>query len=408
MSETLPGALSEEPLYPMDRGGCPFDPPAELTDLLDHEPVSRVRIWDGSTPWLVTRHEDARAVLSDQRFSADVRRDGYPPVSAAQKARRERSRPFIAMDDPEHARFRKMLIGEFTMRHTESLRPMVTEVVDELLDRMAAGPRPVDLVSAFTLPLPSMVICRMLGVPYADHEFFQRISASLLNNRTDPQVALAAGDELTGYLLRLVRAKDSEPGDDLISRLVVRRVRTGEITDAELVGMLNLLLIAGHETTANQLALGTLTLLRHPDQAAELRATDDPEVVKGAVEELLRLLTVVHSGRRRVATEDVEIGGVTIHAGDGVVVAGEVANRDPEAFPEPAQLDIHRPARHHVAFGYGVHQCLGQPLARLELQIAYPALLKRFPDLAVTEKVEDLAFRDEMLVYGLHELPVTW
>ncbi|MCW2721797.1 cytochrome P450 [Pseudonocardia sp.] len=409
----MTGTLAERPNtealhYPMSRGGCPFDPPAALQELRETEPISRVRIWDGSTPWLITRHEDARAVLADQRFSADFRKDGYPPTSPGQKVRRAKVRSFISMDDPEHARYRKMLISEFTVKHTESLRPMITEVVGELLDTMAAGPKPVDLVQAFTLPLPSMVICRMLGVPYSDHAFFQRISAKLLNNTTAPQEALAATDELSDYLLKLVHAKDADPRDDLTSRLVLRRMRTGEIDADELVAMLNLLLIAGHETTANQLALGTLTLLQHPEQADELRTTDDPALVGGAVEELLRLLTIVHSGRRRVATEDVEIGGVTIRAGDGVVVAGEVANRDPQAFDDPDELNIHRSARHHVAFGFGVHQCLGQPLARLELQIAYPALLRRFPDLAVTEKVEDLPFRDEMLVYGLHELPVTW
>ena len=404
----MTGTLAGRPLYPMDRGTCPFDPPAQLMDLRETEPVSRVRIWDGSTPWLVTRHADARAVLADQRFSVDFRRDGYPATSPGLKERRKRTRSFIAMDDPEHARFRKMLIPEFTVKHTQGLRPMITEVVGELLDAMEAGPRPVDLVRAFTLPLPSMVICRMLGVPYADHGFFQRISATLLDNTTAPEVAVAAGDELSDYLLDLVHAKDAEPGDDLTSRLVVDRMRTGEVTDHDVVGMLNLLLIAGHETTANQLALGTLTLLRHPDQAAALRDTDDPALVSNAVEELLRLLTVVHSGRRRVATEDVEIGGVTIRAGEGVIVAGEVANRDPEVFDHPDELDIHRSARHHVAFGFGVHQCLGQPLARVELQIAYPALLRRFPTLAVAAELSELPFRSEMLVYGLHALPVTW
>lgn len=206
-------------------------------------------------------------------------------------------------------------------------------------------------------------------------------------------MALAATDELNAYLHALVEAKGREPGDDLISRLVVERVRTGEIDADELVGMVNLLLIAGHETTANQLALGTLTLLQHPDQAAEVRDSDDPDVVNSAVEELLRLLTVVHSGRRRVATEDVEFGGVTIRAGEGVIVAGEVANRDPEVFDNPDELDIHRSARHHVAFGFGVHQCLGQPLARAELEVAYPALLRRFPTLALATGVEDLVMR---------------
>jgi cytochrome P450 len=394
------------PLYPMARE-CPFDPPAEVRALREESPVSRVRIWDGSSPWLVTRYDDVRAVLADQRFSSDVDSPGYPATSAGVKARRKESRSFIAMDDPDHARYRKMLIGEFTVRRTESLRPLVEETVTELLDAMETLPQPVDLVEAFALPLPSMVICRMLGVPYSDHAFFQEHSKALLDVTVRADAAKHANDELRGYLAELVAAKEREPGDDLLSRLVERRIHTGELTADDAVGMAFLLLVAGHETTANMIGLGTLTLLRHPDQAAEIRG-GDPATVAAAVEELLRLLTVVHTGRRRAATEDVEIGGVLIRAGEGVIAAGESANRDPGQFANPDELDIHRRGNHHVAFGFGVHQCLGQPLARLELQIAYPALLRRFPDLRPAVPVEEIPFRDEMVVYGVHALPVRW
>jgi cytochrome P450 len=410
MSETLaerPDA-GAPPLFPMDRGGCPFVLPTPLTELREHDPISRVRIWDGSTPWLVTRHADARAVLADPRFSIDFGKPGYPPVGPGRLVRLKQRRSFVSMDDPEHARFRKMLIPYFTARHTESLRPMVTEVVGELLDRMAAGPRPVDLVEAFALPLPSMVICRMLGVPYIDHAFFHHITATQLSNRTPSDVAEAAGIELIEYLHHLVRAKITDPGDDLISRLVLQRLRTGELDEDQLVGMINVLLVAGHETTANQLALGTLMLLGNPRQAAQLRESDDPALAVSAAEELLRLVNVAHSGRRRVATEDVEIGGVRIRAGDGVIVTSDTANSDPRMFDGPDELDLHRKARNHLSFGFGTHQCLGAPLARLELQVAYPALLRRFRDLAVAVEVEDLRFRGDMLIYQVRELPVTW
>lgn len=401
--------LTDQPHFPMTRGTCPFDPPPDLGGLREHAPVSRVTLWNGTSAWLLTRHADVRAALAEPRLSADMRRPGYPLISPARAGRAAQEHPsFIVLDDPEHSRLRKMLISDFTVRSTESLRPMITGIVDDLLDAMAAGPRPADLVTAFALPLPSMVICRMLGVPYVDHGFFQSVSARLLTSSSAPEEVRAAVEELRDYLRVLVEAKVAEPTDDLLGRLARRRIHSGELSVDEAVSMAVLLLIAGHETTANQLALGTLVLLEHPEQAAELRDTDDPQVVARAVEELLRLLTIVHNARARVATEDVEIGGVLIRAGEGVLASSESANRDPDAFPEPDHLDIHRSARHHVAFGFGVHQCLGQPLARLELQIAYPALLRRFPDLRVTTEPGALSYKTDKVVYGVHEVPVTW
>jgi cytochrome P450 len=399
----------QDPQYPMARQ-CPFDPPQELADIQAEEPVRRVSLWDGSHPWLVTRHADVRAVLADQRFSADTLKPGYPPSSPGQLARRKDSPSFIAMDDPDHAFFRRMLITEFSVKAVNRLRPMIEEAVDELLDAMAAGPQPADLVEAFALPLPSLVICRMLGVPYADHPFFQSRSHTIVDTRSSVEDTLVASDELRGYLEGLVaereeRARTGVEVDDLLGRLAARHVVPGEITREQAGSMGLLLLIAGHETTANMIALGTLTLLRDPEQAARVRSGD---AVSGAVEELLRLLTVTHLGRRRVATEDVELGGVLIRAGEGVIAAGEIANRDPETFPSPDDLDVERSPNHHVAFGHGVHQCLGQQLARVELQVAYPALLGRFPELRVDVPVEDIPFRDQMIVYGVHELPVRW
>jgi cytochrome P450 len=397
---------SAEPAYPMART-CPFDPPAELAQLRAEKPVTRTRLWDGSSPWLVTRYEDVRSLLADPRVSADTRLPSYPFLSPGLRARGQVSRAFIGMDDPDHARYRKMVISDFTVRGTESLRPLVEKIVDDLLDAMESGPRPVDLVEAFALPLPSMVICQMLGVPYADHDFFQDRSRAILDLSADPQKAVRANDELQEYLTTLIAEKEAEPADDILGRLAQRYVSTGRLSRSEAARTALLLLVAGHETTANMIAFGTLTLLKHPEQAAEVR-DGGTAVVKSAVEELLRLLTVVHTGRRRVALEDIEIGGVTIRAGEGIIAAGESANRDPSVFESPDELDIHRGSNHHVAFGFGVHQCLGQPLARLELQIAYPALLRRFPDLHLAVPLEDIRYRDEMAVYGVRELPVSW
>ncbi|MDL5159168.1 cytochrome P450 [Actinomycetospora termitidis] len=405
MTATSELATTEVPHYPMARQ-CPFDPPRELGAIQAEESIRRVTIWDGSRPWLVTRHDDVRAVLADQRFSADNLTSGYPATSAAVGARRRNVPSFIAMDDPQHAFFRKMLISEFSVKAIRALRPMIEQTVDELLDGMAASAQPVDLVQAFALPLPSLVICRMLGVPYADHPFFQSRSHALVNTESGVEESVAASNELLHYLEGLIAEREASGSeDDMLGRLAVRHVLTGEITREQAASMGLLLLVAGHETTANMIALGTLLLLQDPEQAARVR---EGLSVEGAVEELLRLLTVTHFGRRRVATEDVELGGVTIRAGEGVVAAAEIANRDPEVFADPDALDVDRSPNHHVAFGHGVHQCLGQQLARVELQVAYPALLRRFPTLRVDTPLDDVAFRDAMVVYGVHALPVTW
>lgn len=394
------------PTFPMPRAAqCPFDPPPQLREVDD---VSRVQIWNGETPWLITGYDHLRTMMSDQRFSADNRRDGYPHQSESVQSRRKTNRSFIAMDDPEHDRHRRMLTRNFMIKRVAALRPQVQRIVDELIDDMLAGPTPADLVTALALPVPSLVICQLLGVPYADHDFFQACSKKLITRETPVDEAVATSEELRSYLLDLIAAKQKSPTDDMIGGLVVGQLANGELTVGEIADMSVLMLIAGHETTANMIALGTLALLEHPDQLAELRDSDDPKLIANAVEELLRYLSIVHGGRRRVATEDIEIGGRLIRAGEGVILATDAANRDGAAFPDPDRLDIHREARHHVAFGYGVHQCLGQPLARMELQVVYGTLYRRIPTLRLAIPFEDLRFKHDMIVYGVHSLPVSW
>jgi hypothetical protein len=393
------------PHYPMPRAaGCPFDPPPALRA---QAPISRVRLWDGSTPWLVTRYEDQRTLLADPRISADNTRPNHPYQSPAALERRRQSRTFISMDDPEHARLRRMITATFAVKHVEALRPTVRAIVDGLIDDMLAGPKPVDLVQAFALPVPSLVICELLGVPYADHGFFQTNSSILIKRTTPPMEARAATERLITYLDRLIGDKLTHPVDDLLSTLAAR-TGSGELSRREAADMGMLLLIAGHETTANMIALGTLALLQHPDQLDRLRGSDDPKVIASAVEELLRYLNIAHGGRRRVALEDIEIDGVTIRAGEGLILANDSANRDPAAFPDPDRLDLGRNARHHVAFGFGVHQCLGQPLARLELQVVYGTLYRRIPNLRSAVDLDEIPFKHDGSVYGVYELPVTW
>jgi len=400
-------ARSAAPEFPMARGRCPFDPPPELGRRLREQPVSRVRIWDGSEPWLFTRYDDVRAVLTDPRVSADPDLPGYPSQTPGVKARRARFKAFIGMDDPEHAAQRRLLTGDFMVKKIERMRPRIQQIADELVDGMLAGPKPADLVQALALPLPSLVICELLGVPYADRDFFHRCSKVLVSRDATAEQSLAAAEELLGYLGQLVEKKIGDPADDVFSRLATGQVATGAMTVEEAAAMGQLLLVAGHETTANMIALGTVALLENPDQLAIVREADDA-LLANAVEELLRYLTIVHSGRRRVALEDMEIGGCPVRKGDGLVAATDIANRDETQFPEPEKLDVTRKARQHVAFGYGVHQCLGQPLARVELQVVYRTLYRRIPSLRLAAPVDELNFKHDMVVYGVHELPVTW
>jgi cytochrome P450 len=402
-------APAEIPGFPMPRpAGCPFTPPPAVLAMQAEAPIGRVRLWDGSSPWLVTRYAEQRALLADPRISRDTERSGFPHSTVAAREREKASRTFISMDDPEHARLRRMVTGRFTIKRVEELRPAVQRIVDGLIDDMLAGPSPVDLVEAFALPVPSLVICELLGVPYADHDFFQANSSIIVHRESSPAAARDASGRLHDYLDGLIAEKLADPRDDLLSRLAIEHVKTHELTRREAANIGVLLLIAGHETTANMIALGTLALLEHPRQLAALRDADDPKLVAGAVEELLRYLTIVHFGLRRVALADIEIGDRVIRAGDGVIMATVAGNRDEQAFANPGRLDIHRDARRHVAFGFGVHQCLGQPLARVELQVVYGTLYRRIPSLRRAADLEQIPFKDDGLVYGVYNLPVTW
>ncbi len=394
------------PAFPMTRArGCPFDPPPAARTLQDETPLARVRLADGSTPWLVTRYAEQRALLADPRISSDAGNPGYP--SGVQRMQGGSPISFILMDDPEHARQRRMVTAAFTIKRVAAMRPTVQGIVDDLIDAMLAGPKPVDLVDAFALPVPSLVICALLGVPYADHEFFQANSKVMIRRDAEPEERAAGHRALIGYLDDLMGEKLARPADDLLSGLA-QRVTAGELARSDAAQMGVLLLLAGHETTANMIALGTLALLEHPDQLALLRDNDDPALVASSVEELLRYLNITHNGRRRVALADIEIAGETIRAGEGVIMANDIGNRDVTQFADPDRLDLTRDARHHVAFGFGVHQCLGQPLARMELQVVYSTLYRRMPTLRLAADLADIPFKHDGAVYGVYELPVTW
>ena len=394
--------------FPVQR--CPFGPPAEYERMRGEAPVVPIRLPTGRTVWGVTRHAEAQWLLTDPRVSTDSTRESFPTLGdeeAGERMAEIHPGMFIDMDPPEHDVYRRMLISEFSVKRIRAMRPGIEATARELLDAMVAGDRPADLVADFGLALPSLVICQLLGVPYEDRELFQSRTRRMVDFVDESGASAAAMMEIHEYLDGLVARAEEAPGDDLLGRLVRERRATGELAHDELVGMMFLLLVAGHETTANMIPVSVLTLLRHPDQLAALK--EDPSLWPGAVEELLRYQSVVDwAAFDRMALADIQVGDRTIRAGDGLFVLGLSANRDERAFPEPDTFDIRRGARNHVAFGYGVHQCLGQNLARAELEIALRALFEQVPGLRPAADVADLPFRFGAPIFGLAALPVTW
>ncbi|MFD4369405.1 cytochrome P450 [Rhodococcus sp. NPDC058521] len=410
MSESVTDTRNTDAHYfPMDRDSrCPFAPPEETRQLREANPVSRVKIWDGSTPWLVTGHAEQKALLSDPRISVDESLPGFPHWNEGMAANvKMRPKSVFNSDGAEHTRFRRMMTRAFTFKRVTALRPHVQQTTDELLDAMLAGPKPADLVAAVALPLPSLVICQMLGVPYENHDFFQENAVKSVDRYATPEDNMQAFGAMFMFMHELVQEKMSNPTDDVLSDFA-RQAKDGEIDAAEAAQMGLGMLIAGHETSANMIALGTLALLENPEQLAIFRDSDDEAVLANAVEEMMRYLGIIHNGQRRIATEDIEISGQKISAGDGVIMELSSSNWDPAAFPEPAKLDLRRTASHHTGFGFGPHQCIGQQLARVELQIFYSTIFRRIPTLAAARPIEDIEFKSDRLAYGVYELPVTW
>ncbi|WP_406281389.1 cytochrome P450 [Nocardia sp. NBC_00881] len=392
---------------PMERNAGPFDPPREITRLREARPVSPMVFPDGHEGWLVTGYDAVRRLMADTRFSS--RQDigilhvpyETPGMPVATEPSPQIPGLFIAMDPPDHTRLRRMLTGAFTVKRMKQLEEHIIDITERQLDEMEQLTPPVDLVKEFALPVPSLVICELLGVPYEDRETFQVNSAKFLVKDQPLDEKMAAYGAMTTYLAELVTRKRAEPGDDILSDLA----RQDDLTIEELVGIAFLLLLAGHETTANMLALGTFALLEHPEQLAELRA--DPDLMPDAVEELLRYLSVADIFYR-YATEDIELGGETIGKGSTVVVSLLAANHDPQRFDNPGTLDIRREARGRLAFGHGIHTCLGQQLARIEMRAGFEGLLRRFPTLELAIPADEVKLRTDMNIYGVHELPVTW
>jgi anaerobic selenocysteine-containing dehydrogenase/cytochrome P450 len=404
VSPDLPG-------YPYQRE-CPYRPSAQTARLRAPGPMMKVRLYDGKTAWLVTGPAQARALLADKRMSSLAHYPNYPVLDERHlhmRATREMAQEedggfagvLFGVDPPEHTRQRQQLLPSFTARRVAVHRPEIQRIVDEHLDAMLDRQPPVDLMTAFAVPVPMKVVCAFLGVPYADREHFEGPATELF----DPEHADEAMERLTGYLDRLILAKETDPGNGLLDDLIAGYVRTGQLTRADLVPFALAILVAGTVTSTSTIALGTLALLDTPGQYAAL--VTDPGLVPDAVEEILRHVSLVEQ-LARVATEDIEIDGHVIKAGDGILVSFAGANLDPSVTTHPGELDITRPPSNHLAFSYGIHHCMGHNLARLELDIAFRTLVQRIPTLRPAVPVDQIPWFYDFTVPRLLSFPVTW
>jgi cytochrome P450 len=392
--------LTPLPGLPMQRPNK-FDPPTELASIRDEQPLRRMVFADGHVGWLATGHAEVRAVLGDQRFSSRYELLHLPyAMGGVSELMPAAPGDLSGVDAPHHTRYRRLLAGKFTVRRMRQLSERIEQIVDEMLDAMDRHGSPVDLVTAYAQPVPAQVICEMLGVPLEDRDRFQAHAATMSSLDATEQQLTKAWVEITEYIAGLVRAKRSDPTDDLLSDMT-----DSDLTEDELAGLGAFLLGAGLMTTANMIALGFFALSQHPDQLQAWRA--DPGITDQAIEELMRYLTITPI-TVRAAIEGAEIDGHLIKAGESVALSMQAANRDPLRFPDPDTLDLRRNARGQLGFSFGIHQCLGQHLARAEMRVALPALLTRFPTMRLAVPAEDVPMRDDCDIYGVYRLPVEW
>ncbi|MEV5573166.1 cytochrome P450 [Spirillospora sp. NPDC052269] len=406
-----PTTPADAPDYPLTRE-CPYRAPDGTADLHAAGPLQRVRLYDGRTTWLATGPAEVRALLSDKRMSSRSDFPDYPVLDErhlhmrgtremAQEEEGGFAGALFGVDPPEHTRQRQLLIPHFTARRVAVHGPEIQRIVDERIDAMLAQGPPADLMPAFAAPIPMMVVCAFLGVPYEDREHFEKPARDLF----DPGRADAAMEELTGYLERLVGERRSDLRNGLLADLLDDRVAGGAMAVGEAVQFAFAILVAGTVTSTSAIALGTLALLDTPGQYDALRA--DPDLIPGAVDEILRHASLVEQ-LARVATEDVEVAGEVVKAGDGLLVSFAAANLDPSVTSHPGEFDVTRPPDHHFAFGYGLHRCLGHNLASLELEIVFRSLTERLPGLRPAVPVAEIPAFNDATVQKLLAFPVTW
>ncbi|MFJ6538383.1 cytochrome P450 [Paenarthrobacter sp. NPDC091711] len=404
MSQNVIGETESLSFFPMDRG-CPFAPPPELVKIAKTTPTPEVRLWNDTTIHLLTKWADIRAAYSDSRFSANDKSPGYPRITPS-NANTMDPQVFLRLDPPQQLQQRRMVTKYFTANAVQKWRPHIEDITAKLIAEMRADGNSADLVADFAAKLPAYLICDILGVPRSERPRFQGHAEVLFGNSATPEEAYASIRMMENFLRGLLRERQAEPRDDLISQLVQEQLDTGNIDERHLGGILDLLLNAGHDTTASMIAMSMGLLLQDADAADRLR--NDETVLATGVEELIRMLGPVELTQTRVAVDDVEVGGQQFHAGDGILPVISMANRDPEVFENPDTLQLDRKDNPHLSFGYGTHQCLGQNLARLELQIILPTLLREFPTMRLAIRPEDIVPNNGYTIFGIKSLPVVW
>jgi cytochrome P450 len=384
-----------------------FAPPQSAQDIRARCPVSKVRLPNGGTAWLVAGYEEARWVLSHAAVSNDPSRPGAPVVTGERKQYRKEPGFFVDSDAPEHTRLRSMLVGEFNVKRINNMRSGIQRNAETLIDAMLAGGNCTDIVESLALPLACMTICQLLGAPADDHRFLQHIRKSLVNVEAPANERKEAFTQLHDYLIRLVDQRRTEPADDLIGRLVENQFNQGRLTHEELTGMTMLLLFTGFETAANMIAVGLAALLHFEDQRRLLEA--DPALLPSAVEEMLRYYsTAALEMAGRSATAEMEVGGVRVMPGEGLIIQPWLANHDERVMEDPDSFRITRGFRRHLSFGFGPHQCLGQNLVRAQMEIAIGTVLRRIPGMELECAAEELELSSQSAAFGLTVLPVRW
>ncbi|WP_415394378.1 cytochrome P450 (plasmid) [Rhodococcus globerulus] len=391
------------PPFPFKRE-CPFTPPAEY-DELRSQPLHRVQLPTGGHAWIATRYDDVVALLTSTSVSSDPSHVNFPALGIGEREAAIRARPFIRMDGAEHSRYRRAFLSEFTARRIRPMRPAVQSIVDAAIDEFEGQDKPANYVRHIANVVSTGTICQLLGVPDADYEYFRdvvRISGSRRSSAAEVGGALQSLFELIDGL---VEWRMREPGEDLLSRFVLRNLVEGEFERHEVRAALAMVVIAARETTTGTIALGTLQLLQRRDLIEQIKA--DPDLVPGAVDELLRFTTVSDTLPLRVATRDIDVSGSLIREGDGIICLLGAANHDPAKFPNPQELDFRREAR-HLTFGHGAHACFGANLAQMEMQCLYGSLFTRLPGLALATPLADVEFKHEAASFGVEEMLVTW
>ncbi|KAL4872326.1 hypothetical protein BDV12DRAFT_162006 [Aspergillus spectabilis] len=397
------------PNFPFARSKA-AEPPAEFTELRSACPISRVKLWDKSEPWLVVKHEDVCNILTDTRLSKERQRPGYPEMTPGGKAAAKNHPTFVDMDPPDHMRQRSMVAKFFSQEHVNSLKPLITATVSSFLDKLVEKgcDAPVNLIEQFSLPIPSLVIYHILGIPVEDITYLTETNAVRSNGSSTAAAAQDANRDLLDYLTELVDKRATNLKDDLISTLIVEQLNPGHLEKLDVIQIAFLLLVAGNATMVNMINLGVVTLLENPAQLDDLKK--DPSLAPAFVEELCRYHTASALATRRVAKVDITLRDQIIKAGEGIIASNQSANRDEDVFPDPDTFNLHRKidSVKNLAFGFGDHRCVAEALARAELEAVFASLFQKLPNLKLAIPHDNIKYSAPHRDVGIIELPVVW